>query len=84
MQCDLAWLDMPIGRRIGALQQLLGWRPAHVRWWAFGGPDDNIGPYLRSPHHKLLDKGVLAWERVAASWSHSASSTTARPPASTS
>jgi putative restriction endonuclease len=44
--------------RIGAVP--VGLEAAHVRWWAFGGPDavDN-GLCLCSLHHKLFDKGVL-------------------------
>ncbi len=38
----------------------VGLEAAHVRWWAFDGPDrvDN-GLCLCSLHHKLFDKGVL-------------------------
>ena len=38
----------------------VGLDAAHVRWWAFDGPDvvDN-GLCLCSFHHKLLDRGVL-------------------------
>ncbi|WP_055596444.1 phosphorothioated DNA-binding restriction endonuclease [Streptomyces hirsutus] len=44
--------------RIGALP--VGLEAAHVRWWAFGGPDDvDNGLCLCSLHHKLFDKGVL-------------------------
>ncbi|WP_405085018.1 phosphorothioated DNA-binding restriction endonuclease [Microbispora sp. NBC_01389] len=33
---------------------------AHVRWWAFDGPDDlDNGLCLCAIHHKLFDKGVL-------------------------
>ncbi|MEV6961330.1 phosphorothioated DNA-binding restriction endonuclease [Streptomyces sp. NPDC051207] len=33
---------------------------AHVRWWAYDGPDDvDNGLCLCSLHHKLFDKGVL-------------------------
>jgi putative restriction endonuclease len=33
---------------------------AHVRWWAFDGPDTVAnGLALCSLHHKLFDKGVL-------------------------
>jgi putative restriction endonuclease len=33
---------------------------AHVRWWAFEGPDDvTNGICLCALHHKLFDKGVL-------------------------
>lgn len=44
---------------------LLGGNPvgldaAHVRWWAFQGPDDVAnGICLCALHHKLFDKGVL-------------------------
>ncbi|MEU0031354.1 phosphorothioated DNA-binding restriction endonuclease [Streptomyces sp. NPDC006335] len=38
----------------------VGLEAAHVRWWAFGGPDDvDNGLCLCSLHHKLFDKGVL-------------------------
>ncbi|WP_229695566.1 phosphorothioated DNA-binding restriction endonuclease, partial [Streptomyces lacrimifluminis] len=44
--------------RIGAMP--VGLEAAHVRWWAFDGPDDvDNGLCLCSLHHKLLDKGVL-------------------------
>ena len=44
--------------RIGAVP--VGLEAAHVRWWAFDGPDDvENGLCLCSLHHKLLDKGVL-------------------------
>ncbi|MFE7116530.1 phosphorothioated DNA-binding restriction endonuclease [Streptomyces sp. NPDC057654] len=44
--------------RIGATP--VGLEAAHVRWWAFDGPDvvDN-GLCLCALHHKLFDKGVL-------------------------
>ncbi|KOG90000.1 restriction endonuclease, partial [Streptomyces varsoviensis] len=44
--------------RIGAAP--VGLEAAHVRWWAFDGPDvvDN-GLCLCALHHKLFDKGVL-------------------------
>ena len=40
--------------------QAVGLDAAHLRWWAFDGPDtvDN-GLCLCSFHHKLLDRGVL-------------------------
>lgn len=40
--------------------QAVGLDAAHVRWWAFDGPDvvDNA-LCLCSFHHKLLDRGVL-------------------------
>ncbi|AEW96192.1 MULTISPECIES: phosphorothioated DNA-binding restriction endonuclease [Streptomycetaceae] len=38
----------------------VGVEAAHVRWWAFGGPDEVAnGLCLCSLHHKLFDKGVL-------------------------
>ncbi|MFF1601893.1 phosphorothioated DNA-binding restriction endonuclease [Streptomyces mirabilis] len=44
--------------RIGAMP--VGLEAAHVRWWAFGGPDDvDNGLCLCTLHHKLFDKGVL-------------------------
>ncbi|MFB7463866.1 phosphorothioated DNA-binding restriction endonuclease [Streptomyces sp. NPDC056224] len=44
--------------RIGAVP--VGLEAAHVRWWAFGGPDDvDNGLCLCSLHHRLFDKGVL-------------------------
>ncbi|MFE2377329.1 phosphorothioated DNA-binding restriction endonuclease [Streptomyces sp. NPDC059398] len=44
--------------RIGTVP--VGLEAAHVRWWAFDGPDDvDNGLCLCSLHHKLFDKGVL-------------------------
>ncbi|MFF8596640.1 phosphorothioated DNA-binding restriction endonuclease [Streptomyces sp. NPDC015220] len=44
--------------RLGAVP--VGLEAAHVRWWAFGGPDEVAnGLCLCSLHHKLFDKGVL-------------------------
>jgi putative restriction endonuclease len=38
----------------------VGLDAAHVRWWAFQGPDDvTNGVCLCALHHKLFDKGVL-------------------------
>ncbi|MFE1857388.1 phosphorothioated DNA-binding restriction endonuclease [Streptomyces anandii] len=38
----------------------VGLEAAHVRWWAFDGPDDiDNGVCLCALHHKLFDKGVL-------------------------
>lgn len=38
----------------------VGLEAAHVRWWAFDGPDDvDNGLCLCSLHHRLFDKGVL-------------------------
>ncbi|WP_329412200.1 HNH endonuclease [Streptomyces sp. NBC_00704] len=43
---------------IGAVS--VGLEAAHVRWWAYGGPDDvDNGLCLCSLHHKLFDRGVL-------------------------
>ncbi|MEV0384296.1 phosphorothioated DNA-binding restriction endonuclease [Nonomuraea sp. NPDC050643] len=39
---------------------VVGLDAAHVRWWAFDGPDDLAnGLCLCAIHHKLFDKGVL-------------------------
>ncbi|MER6803847.1 MULTISPECIES: phosphorothioated DNA-binding restriction endonuclease [Streptomyces] len=44
--------------RIGTVP--VGLEAAHVRWWAFDGPDDvDNGLCLCALHHKLFDKGVL-------------------------
>ncbi|GGZ17103.1 restriction endonuclease [Streptomyces nitrosporeus] len=44
--------------RIGAVP--VGLEAAHVRWWAFDGPDEvTNGLCLCSLHHKLFDRGVL-------------------------
>ncbi len=38
----------------------VGLEAAHVRWWAFDGPDEvENGLCLCSLHHKLFDMGVL-------------------------
>ncbi|WP_329367456.1 HNH endonuclease [Streptomyces sp. NBC_00669] len=43
---------------IGAVP--VGLEAAHVRWWAFDGPDEvDNGVCLCALHHKLFDKGVL-------------------------
>lgn len=40
--------------------QAVGLDAAHVRWWAFDGPDEvSNGVCLCSLHHKLLDRGVM-------------------------
>jgi putative restriction endonuclease len=66
--------------RIGAAP--VGLEAAHVRWWAFGGPDDvDNGLCLCSLHHKLFDKGVLGigeGHRILVSQSFVGRSTTAR------
>lgn len=44
--------------RIGAVP--IGLEAAHVRWWAFDGPDDiDNGLCLCALHHKLFDRGAL-------------------------
>lgn len=44
--------------RIGTMP--VGLEAAHVRWWAFDGPDDiDNGLCLCALHHKLFDRGVL-------------------------
>ncbi|PCG81303.1 restriction endonuclease [Streptomyces sp. WZ.A104] len=66
--------------RIGAVP--VGLEAAHVRWWAFGGPDDvENGLCLCSLHHKLFDKGVLGLgegHRILVSRSFVGHSTAAR------
>lgn len=53
-QCAFCGYDGMIGAVPVALEA------AHVRWWAYGGPDDvDNGLCLCSLHHKLFDKGVL-------------------------
>ncbi|MGC9538354.1 phosphorothioated DNA-binding restriction endonuclease [Streptomyces sp. UG1] len=66
--------------RIGAVP--VGLEAAHVRWWAFEGPDvvEN-GLCLCSLHHKLFDKGVLGvgdGHRILVSQHFVGSSTAAR------
>lgn len=53
-QCAFCGYDS----RIGAVP--VGLEAAHVRWWAFDGPDhvDN-GLCLYALHHKLFEKGAL-------------------------
>ncbi|MFF5185470.1 phosphorothioated DNA-binding restriction endonuclease [Streptomyces sp. NPDC000345] len=53
-QCAFCGYDGMIG------SAPVGLEAAHVRWWAFDGPDDvDNGLCLCSLHHKLFDKGVL-------------------------
>ncbi|MFE7897365.1 phosphorothioated DNA-binding restriction endonuclease [Streptomyces sp. NPDC057424] len=53
-QCAFCGYDGMIGTAPVALEA------AHVRWWAYDGPDDvDNGLCLCSLHHKLFDKGVL-------------------------
>ncbi|MEV3949099.1 phosphorothioated DNA-binding restriction endonuclease [Streptomyces halstedii] len=66
--------------RIGAVP--VGLEAAHVRWWAFDGPDEvENGLCLCSLHHKLFDKGVLGLgpgHRILVSQSFVGHSTAAR------
>nr|WP_051704916.1 HNH endonuclease [Streptomyces sp. NRRL S-455] len=53
-QCAFCGYDGMIGSAPVALEA------AHVRWWAYDGPDDvGNGLCLCSLHHKPFDKGVL-------------------------
>lgn len=53
-QCAFCGYDGLIGASPVALEA------AHVRWWAYDGPDDvDNGLCLCSLHHKLFDKGIL-------------------------
>ncbi|QNP71767.1 HNH endonuclease [Streptomyces roseirectus] len=56
-QCAFCGYDGKLGGKP------VGLEAAHVRWWAFEGPDsvDN-GLCLCSLHHKLFDKGVLGFD----------------------
>lgn len=60
----------------------VGLDAAHVRWWAFDGPDEvSNGLCLCALHHKLFDKGVLgitADRRITVSVHYVGRSTTAR------
>ncbi len=53
-QCAFCGYDGQLGAAA------VGIEAAHVRWWAFGGPDDlDNGLALCSLHHKLFDRGAL-------------------------
>lgn len=53
-RCAVCGYDGRVGREAVALDA------AHVRWWAFEGPDDvDNAVCLCSLHHKLFDRGVL-------------------------
>ena len=53
-QCAFCGFDGLLSR------SAVGLEAAHVRWWAFDGPDDVAnGLCLCSLHHKLFDLGVL-------------------------
>ncbi|MEU9337846.1 phosphorothioated DNA-binding restriction endonuclease [Streptomyces sp. NPDC048290] len=58
-RCAFCGFDGSLGTRP------VGLEAAHVRWWAFEGPDalDNA-LCLCALHHKLFDKGVLGMERA--------------------
>jgi putative restriction endonuclease len=66
-QCAICGYDGRLGT------EAVGLDAAHVRWWAFEGPDtvDN-GLCLCTFHHKLLDRGVLgiSADRVVAVSAH--------------
>lgn len=53
-RCAMCGYDGLVGREAVALDA------AHVRWWAFDGPDDvDNALCLCSLHHKLFDRGVM-------------------------
>ncbi|MFH8369746.1 phosphorothioated DNA-binding restriction endonuclease [Streptomyces sp. NPDC018031] len=53
-RCAFCGFDGALGRAP------VGLEAAHVRWWAYAGPDElGNGLCLCSLHHKLFDKGVL-------------------------
>ncbi|WP_329013260.1 phosphorothioated DNA-binding restriction endonuclease [Streptomyces sp. NBC_00690] len=53
-RCAFCGFDGRIGERP------VGLEAAHVRWWAFDGPNDvSNGLCLCTLHHRLFDKGVL-------------------------
>jgi putative restriction endonuclease len=53
-RCAICGYDGRLGN------EAVGLDAAHVRWWAFEGPDDlSNGLCLCGFHHKLLDRGVL-------------------------
>ena len=53
-RCAMCGYDGQLGTEAVALDA------AHVRWWAFDGPDTvENGLCLCSMHHKLLDRGVV-------------------------
>ncbi|MGY0058919.1 phosphorothioated DNA-binding restriction endonuclease [Streptomyces sp. LZ34] len=61
-RCAFCGYDGAIGGTGGGAggRTPVGLEAAHVRWWAFAGPDDLAnGLCLCSLHHKLFDKGVL-------------------------
>ncbi len=59
-QCAFCGYDGQLG---GAQ---VGLEAAHVRWWAFEGPDDlDNGLALCALHHKLFDRGVLGLDGQA-------------------
>lgn len=53
-RCAMCGYDGRLGR------EAVGLDAAHVRWWAFEGPDEvDNALCLCSLHHKLLDRGVV-------------------------
>ncbi|WFB07694.1 HNH endonuclease [Streptomyces sp. LX-29] len=53
-RCAFCGFDGALGR------SPVGLEAAHVRWWAYAGPDEvSNGLCLCSLHHKLFDSGVL-------------------------
>ncbi|KAF4409174.1 MULTISPECIES: phosphorothioated DNA-binding restriction endonuclease [Streptomyces] len=57
-RCAFCGFDGALGRIPVALEA------AHVRWWAFSGPDELSNALcLCSLHHKLFDRGVLGLDR---------------------
>lgn len=57
-RCAFCGFDGSLGR------VPVGLESAHVRWWAYAGPDDlSNGLCLCSLHHKLFDLGALGLDR---------------------
>ncbi|MCM2389801.1 phosphorothioated DNA-binding restriction endonuclease [Streptomyces albipurpureus] len=53
-QCAFCGFDGRLG------EVAVGLEAAHVRWWAFNGPDEvSNGLCLCTLHHRLFDKGVM-------------------------
>ncbi len=54
------------GFDIRLVDDLLGLEAAHIRWHAYGGPDDvRNGLALCGLHHKALDRGAIGMEPTA-------------------
>ncbi|NSC23584.1 restriction endonuclease [Streptomyces albus subsp. chlorinus] len=75
-RCAFCGFDGALGRRP------VGLEAAHVRWWAYQGPDHLTNALcLCSLHHKLFDKGVLGIDpglRITVSARFTGSGTAAR------